>query len=65
MEILTKAADAALMFWQSLDDRERMMLLAFGSAIVWSVAMSAQMSQERRREERIIERLRQEVTDAR
>lgn len=31
MELVAKAADAALMFWQSLDSRERAML-AYGAA---------------------------------
>lgn len=31
MELLGKAADAAQMFWQALDERERM-LVAYGAA---------------------------------
>lgn len=34
MEVLTKAVDAASMFWQSLEQRERAML---GYAAVWLV----------------------------
>lgn len=45
MDLVAKAADAALMFWQSLDQRERALL---GYAAVWVVA--ALVAGARRRE---------------
>lgn len=47
MELLGKAADAASMFWQALDDRERMLIVYAGA---WLVAMLVVGARKRDRE---------------
>lgn len=49
MELVAKAADAALMFWQSLDSRERAML---GYAAAW-LAVALIAGARRRERERL------------
>lgn len=57
MELVTKFADAASMFWQALDDRERM-LVAYAAA--WLLIAFAAGWQSRSRE-RLKQELREEL----
>ena len=55
MELLAKLTDAGSMFWQSLDERERMLVLYFAGYVLLSLALAAQRSSR--------ERLKQELRD--
>ena len=59
MELFSKLADSASMFWQSLDERERFMVLYLGAVMV----VGALASSQRKREEKLIARLRQEINN--
>lgn len=48
MELVAKAADAALMFWQSLDTHERA-VLAYGAAWLVFAAIAAAHRRDRER----------------
>lgn len=65
MEMLTKLGDAASMFWSALDDRERLILLYVGFAVVLVVEVTARAAREREREQRIADMVRQEIHAAR
>lgn len=56
-EIATKLLDALQMFWQSLDDHERRMLLYFAAYMGASLALSAHA----RSRERLKNELREEL----
>ena len=57
MELLGKAADAALMFWQALDERERMLVLY---ALAWLLFMLGAAAAQRSRG-RLKQELREEL----
>jgi hypothetical protein len=57
MELITKAADAASMFWQALDSRERMLV---GYAAAW-LAFYLLVSAQHRSRERLKAELREEL----
>ncbi len=57
MELVGKAADAALMFWQSLDSRER---AALGYFAAW-VALAVLAAARRRDRENMMRDLRTEL----
>lgn len=61
MELLFKAADAGSMFWQSLDERERLLLM-YAAAIAAALVFSAM---QEKRERRLIERVRMELDNGR
>lgn len=56
-EIATKLLDALQMFWQSLDERERRMLIYFAAYMGASLALSAHT----RSRERLKVELREEI----
>ena len=58
MELLSKFKDAASMFWQSLDGQERF-LIAYAGA---SLLVSAYARYAAIRDERIVARLREELS---
>jgi hypothetical protein len=62
MSVLVKLGDALLMFWQSLEQRERMLLLLAGSVAVELAVAVASQRDERRREDRIVNRVKEEVS---
>jgi len=52
VEVLAKARDAALMFWQALDERERMLVLyAAGYLALLVISSSVRRSRERLKQE--------------
>jgi hypothetical protein len=53
--LAAKFVDAASMFWQALDERERMMLAYFGGYIVLSACLAIQRASR--------ERLKRELRD--
>jgi hypothetical protein len=61
-EIMTKAKDAGLMFWQSLTDEERRLILFYGvylGASAWSMARGRARRLERQAlRDEILEELR-------
>ena len=57
MELLGKAVDAASMFWQALDTRERMILAYAGAWVVFSLIMAAQRRSRDRLRAEILEEL--------
>lgn len=48
MELLAKFTDSASMFWQSLDERERMLVLYFLGYLALSIALAVQRSSRER-----------------
>ena len=64
MELLAKAGDAASMFWQSLDERERVIVLYLG--VVLCIAWLGISAAERgaRERERIRAQIREELSRA-
>lgn len=59
--MLEKLTDALSMFWQSLDERERTLVLLGGLWLASSVFLAAGDQKRRREEERLIARLREEM----
>lgn len=58
MELIEKLGDAANMFWQALDTRERM-IVVYAVAGLFALSWIASREQrERQRDERILERIR-------
>ena len=61
MTLVEKLADAASMFWQALDDRERLLVI-YGLAYALSAAVVTVANRERRRrEDKLIMRIREEL----
>lgn len=59
-EIASKLVDAASMFWQALDERERRMLLYVAAYFAFTMLLAAQQ----RSRERLKAELREEITRA-
>lgn len=59
--MIEKLTDAATMFWQALDERERMLLMLAGLWIASSVYLAASESRRSKNEERLLDRLRLEL----
>lgn len=55
--MLSKITDAASMLWLNLDERERRLLVLVGVWLAGAVALAVSADAERRREERLLQRL--------
>lgn len=64
MELLGKLTDAGSMFWQSLDGRERLLMLYVGAAFLFLSYLTAKQQADAERERRLLERLRSELPSA-
>jgi type II secretory pathway component PulM len=61
VELLAKLGDAASMFWQSLDERERLIVLYGVFALALAVELLGHADRERRREQRLLDRLEERI----
>jgi hypothetical protein len=62
LELFAKATDAGAMLWQSLDGRERLLVLTAGCYIVALFIGSAYRQERRRRDDELRERFRLELS---
>lgn len=58
MELIEKLGDAASMFWQALDNRERLIVVYAVAGLVTLSWIAGREQRERAREDRIVERIR-------
>lgn len=58
MELIEKLGDAASMFWQALDNRERLIVVYTIVGLFALSWMAGREQRERQRDDRILERLR-------
>ena len=61
LELLAKASDAGLMFWQSLDERERLAVLTFTVYLAVAAGAALLAGERRRREDHLVSRFRAEL----
>ena len=62
LELLAKATDAASMLWQSLDERERLLVLTGACYLVALFVANAYRVGRRRRDDELLDRFRLELS---
>lgn len=64
MEVVSKFVDAASMFWQSLTEEERRIVMYLGAYFACSVVFALHKANDERRRARLLAELREELTRA-